>query len=305
MRSELMKNGKPADLLEQGNNAYIKGEFENAVKFYEDAIRLNSNFVDAWNNRGAALYNLKKYKEAIKSYNEAISIIKSYKRFYIRLFIHSKDDDKEEIKKLYLSYSDYLDNRLALLLKNKGLAYLELKKFKEAGRCFREAQELAPGKVPDLTTTLSVSLFRAEQEISLKKTDLLQKTFYFSLATPRVMSSRTTDLLQKTFYFSSILRNFLIYFKNVFFPIEKVIKGLIPIFKRRKDKTYQEIKEKEEEKWLQEATFFERVGWRVAALELYGELSKIYKKELLIDPTNRQTKEKLKICEAAIRRLEV
>ena len=59
----------------KGNALNYQGKYDEAIKAYEEAIRLDPNYVDAWYNKGIALDSQGKYDEAIKAYDEAISSI--------------------------------------------------------------------------------------------------------------------------------------------------------------------------------------------------------------------------------------
>ena len=56
----------------------ILGEFinkpKNALSYFDNAIKLDPFYHQAWNNRGTALLNLGRYEEAIASYDEALKI---------------------------------------------------------------------------------------------------------------------------------------------------------------------------------------------------------------------------------------
>ena len=51
-----------------------QGKYDEAIKAYDEAIRLDPNYADAWNNKGIALDDQGKYDEAIKAYDEAIRL---------------------------------------------------------------------------------------------------------------------------------------------------------------------------------------------------------------------------------------
>ncbi len=59
---------------ERGETYYDKAEFKEAIKDYDEAIRLDSNFVDAYGMRGAAYCSLGEYEQGIKDYDEAIRL---------------------------------------------------------------------------------------------------------------------------------------------------------------------------------------------------------------------------------------
>jgi tetratricopeptide (TPR) repeat protein len=53
-------------------------QYTKAIKDYNKAIKLNSNFVLAYNNRGVVKANLEQYKEAIEDFDKAIEIDPNY-----------------------------------------------------------------------------------------------------------------------------------------------------------------------------------------------------------------------------------
>ena len=44
------------------------GKYEEAIEWYDKALKIDPNDVNALNNKGKALYNLGKYQEAIEWY---------------------------------------------------------------------------------------------------------------------------------------------------------------------------------------------------------------------------------------------
>ncbi len=58
----------------QGNVAYKKGNYEEAIKFYSEAIEKTPDFADAYNNRGTVKMASNKLEEAIVDFEKALSI---------------------------------------------------------------------------------------------------------------------------------------------------------------------------------------------------------------------------------------
>jgi superkiller protein 3 len=63
---------------------------------------VDSNYAKAWYNKGIALYNLRKYDEAIASYDEAIRVDSNYaKAWYNKGLALDNIGKHEEAKKSY------------------------------------------------------------------------------------------------------------------------------------------------------------------------------------------------------------
>ena len=58
----------------QANEFSDQEEYEEAIALYDDAIRLKSDFVEAYYHRGKAKYELKQYKAAIYDYDNALRL---------------------------------------------------------------------------------------------------------------------------------------------------------------------------------------------------------------------------------------
>ena len=58
----------------QANEFSDQEEYEKAIALYDDAIRLKSDFVEAYYHRGKAKYELKRYKAAIYDYDNALCL---------------------------------------------------------------------------------------------------------------------------------------------------------------------------------------------------------------------------------------
>jgi tetratricopeptide (TPR) repeat protein len=62
------------DWLKEGDLFYNHKQYQEAIKAYEEAIRLDPNNAMAYINKGNALSNLRRYEEAIKTYEGAIRL---------------------------------------------------------------------------------------------------------------------------------------------------------------------------------------------------------------------------------------
>ena len=48
--------------------------YEEAIKAYDNALTIDENYVSSWNDKGRALHNLKRYIEAIQAYDRALTL---------------------------------------------------------------------------------------------------------------------------------------------------------------------------------------------------------------------------------------
>ena len=62
------------DYIKQGEELYLKGDYDEAVVCFEKAILTNNNLDEAWHWRGNVLIKLQRHEEALACYDQAISI---------------------------------------------------------------------------------------------------------------------------------------------------------------------------------------------------------------------------------------
>jgi len=96
--------------MTKADEIYEQEKYDEAIKYYDMAIKIGPEFAEIWNNRGNALLKLKKYDEAIECYDKAIEI-------------NPKDAD---------------------VWNGKGVALYMLKKYDEAIECYDKAIEINP-----------------------------------------------------------------------------------------------------------------------------------------------------------------
>jgi len=69
--SQTQFNNDANEFNERGMSRAKLGDFEGAIKDYDQAIRMNCNFAEAYYNRGIARTNLGDLEDAIEDYDEA------------------------------------------------------------------------------------------------------------------------------------------------------------------------------------------------------------------------------------------
>ena len=68
------KKIRARDLKVKGNAAFMKKKYEEAEKYYSEAIQLNIGYRPFWTNRAKCRNVMKKYQEAISDCDSALSI---------------------------------------------------------------------------------------------------------------------------------------------------------------------------------------------------------------------------------------
>src|SRR5215510_14734722 len=91
----------PVKLFERGQNAHAKGNLEQALEFYEQAIKVKPDFPEAEFQRGNALVSLSRLDEAEGAYGRAIELKKNWSLPYSALGAllvrKSKDAEAEKV----------------------------------------------------------------------------------------------------------------------------------------------------------------------------------------------------------------
>ncbi len=63
-----------SDLVKKGKSLLVEGNFEDALAYFEQALLLNKNDPDIWNQKGVALRSLGRYDEALECFNKSLEI---------------------------------------------------------------------------------------------------------------------------------------------------------------------------------------------------------------------------------------
>jgi tetratricopeptide (TPR) repeat protein len=116
------KTYKPVEWYNKGRSFSQLGKIDQAIQCYDKAIEIDPNYVDAWYEKGNALYGL----ESIQCYDKAIEIDPKYAKAW-----YGKGNTL-----LALSYVD--------AYANKGDALSMIGKYNEAIQCYDKAIEIDP-----------------------------------------------------------------------------------------------------------------------------------------------------------------
>jgi tetratricopeptide (TPR) repeat protein len=85
------------DFFKQADNKFERGDPTGAIEYYTQAINSNSNYIEAYLQRGITYYYLKNYQAAIKDYTQVIRLAPdSADAYYNRGVAYSDLGDKQK-----------------------------------------------------------------------------------------------------------------------------------------------------------------------------------------------------------------
>jgi len=133
-----------AEWYNEGVDLGQLGKYEEAIKAYDEALKINPQLVEAWNNKGAALSDIGRNDDAIKAIDQALKINPQYAGAWYNKggALYDLGRNQEAIK----AYDQALkiNPQYADAWINKGIALDELKRYEEAIKAFDEALKINP-----------------------------------------------------------------------------------------------------------------------------------------------------------------
>ena len=131
-------------LSNRGITLHELKRFEEALASYDRALMLRPDYAEALSNRGVTLHELKRFEEALASYDRALTLRPDFAEALL-----NRGNTLHKLKRFEEALASY-DRALMLrpdyaeALSNRGLTLQELRRFEEALASYSRALELKP-----------------------------------------------------------------------------------------------------------------------------------------------------------------
>lgn len=76
--SQLIRGNNATNFYNQGNTLYELNRYQEAFRAYDQALEIRPNYVEAWKGQGDSLQGLKREEEALEAYEQAIQLQPDY-----------------------------------------------------------------------------------------------------------------------------------------------------------------------------------------------------------------------------------
>jgi tetratricopeptide (TPR) repeat protein len=128
--------------LEEGHTLTGLNRYEEALAAYEQALRLDPNDADAYNNKGNALTGLNRYEEALAAYEQALRLDPNYTYAYNNKGYALYGLKRYEEALAAYDQAIFLNPNYTEAYNNKGIALYTLKRNEEALQAYKKARQL-------------------------------------------------------------------------------------------------------------------------------------------------------------------
>jgi tetratricopeptide (TPR) repeat protein len=115
----------PMKLFERGQNAHARGDFEGAIEYYDEALKIRPEFPEAEFQKGNALVSLKKLSEAESAFRRASELRANWSLPQVNLGVLLARLNRNDEAQTYLRHALQLENKNQLALRT--LAELRLR----------------------------------------------------------------------------------------------------------------------------------------------------------------------------------
>lgn len=145
-----------ADLLGKGTIQLEIGEYGEAIRLFNKALRLDPNYSAVYNNKGNALGRIGQLDEALECYNKAIEIHpKEPEYYYNKAGLLEEMENYSESKESYLKIIELRSNHINAL-NGLALCYVREKDFENAYIYLDKLLKIAPNDIEGSINMINV-----------------------------------------------------------------------------------------------------------------------------------------------------
>jgi len=123
---------------------YNLKRYDEALQCYDKAIELEPNNAVYWDNKGVALYDLKRYNEALTCFDKATQLEPNNAGYWVKKGVLLDKLSRYDEALTCFDKATQLEPNNAVYWDNKGVALYDLKRYNEALTCFDKATQLEP-----------------------------------------------------------------------------------------------------------------------------------------------------------------
>jgi tetratricopeptide (TPR) repeat protein len=161
--------------LIKGNDALVKQDYKDALRYYTEALAIDSCYTDALNNVGIVQYENGSYGEAILNYDAALQCDPEFWEGYA-----NRANAYYELNELYRALDDleYLERKIpdsSSVYFGLGLVKTKMRKYDEAIKAFDQALLLDSANAEVLVNRGTVYYYKEQFEAALDDLDLAIK----------------------------------------------------------------------------------------------------------------------------------
>ena len=167
---------KPEIFFLQANIHKQLEKYDTAITYFEEAIKLNPNFFEAYNNLGNTKKRIGKIEDAISCFKKAIQLNENNIQSYFNLANIYKDNKNfEELIKTYEKILNFDQNDVKTLY-NLGSVYLFIGDIPKGTSLFEKIIKINNNHIPSYRNYISVTKIKKNNEI-FKKLEALNEDF--------------------------------------------------------------------------------------------------------------------------------